>query len=144
MPYTKIKDKRANAALYRERNREKIRARNNSPKYKRQRKRWLKENRIWQRQRENDYRRNKRQRLLKSSCDICDICESRAHLVLDHSHDFAKKHCGHAPERHCKKCRRGTLCGNCNTGLGKFKENLLLLGNGKAGRYLKKWNRRTQ
>lgn len=56
-------------------------------------------------------------------CEICGcgVTEKTAHI--DHSHDQNKiKHI------------RGVLCGTCNTGLGKFKDNVELLN--KATKYL--------
>ena len=91
---------------------------------------------------EREYRRNFRLRLIGDR-DRCDICGDKAtHLCLDHCHEFAKQYCAHKPESHCVRCRRGVLCKNCNTGLGKFHENLALLGNGKIGRYIRKWNKK--
>jgi hypothetical protein len=56
-------------------------------------------------------------------CEICSkgVTEKTAHI--DHSHDSNRiKHI------------RGVLCNNCNTGLGKFKDNVDLLN--KAAKYL--------
>ncbi|PWT76233.1 MAG: hypothetical protein C5B59_07115 [Bacteroidetes bacterium] len=145
MPYKHVKDKRANAALYRARNRKAIRARANSPKYVAMRKvriAKLRKNpklheafKAWER----SYRKKRRMKIIGRK-KRCDICKRIIPLKIDHDHVFAKTHCNHgANGKHCKKCRRGRLCGNCNTALGKFQDNLLILGNGRAGRYIKKW-----
>jgi len=55
-------------------------------------------------------------------CDICgNTCTSGKRLALDHCHTTGKI--------------RGMLCGNCNTGLGKFKDSPEMLF--KAIEYLR-------
>jgi hypothetical protein len=53
----------------------------------------------------------------------CAICGSTHRLCVDHNHKAAR--------------RRGSLCFNCNVGLGAFKDSLELLE--KATMYLKKY-----
>lgn len=61
---------------------------------------------------------------------VCPICEKgsipdiTANLVIDHNHDNG--------------AARDWLCDSCNTGLGRFKDNVELLE--KAINYLKKYN----
>ena len=52
--------------------------------------------------------------------DHCEICGSTVNLHIDHNHKTNKV--------------RGRLCLNCNHGLGKFKDNKVLLR--KAMKYL--------
>ena len=54
-------------------------------------------------------------------CDICGHEPGKRKLVLDHCHETGKL--------------RGLLCGNCNKGLGFFKDNASVLE--LAIRYLK-------
>lgn len=54
------------------------------------------------------------------SCAICfNTFTSTAHIDHDHSCCPGRKACG--------KCVRGLLCRECNTGLGKFKDSMVLL-----------------
>ena len=53
---------------------------------------------------------------------ICDICDDPGKRYFDHCHKELKF--------------RGWLCNNCNTGLGKFKDSIEILG--KAITYLSK------
>lgn len=66
----------------------------------------------------------------------CAICgkqnASGRNLAVDHSHSCC------SGERSCGKCIRGLLCGNCNHGLGKFKDDPTLLA--AAVSYLNKNN----
>lgn len=59
---------------------------------------------------------------------VCAICKNKCiykdRLSVDHNHKTGKV--------------RGLLCGNCNTGLGKFKENVDLLE--KAQQYIQEHN----
>ncbi len=61
---------------------------------------------------------------------VCPICEKgsipdvTANVVIDHNHDNGKA--------------RDWLCDSCNTGLGRFKDNISLLE--KAIRYLQQYN----
>ncbi len=65
----------------------------------------------------------------QNSC--CAICrkpfEGTPHV--DHSHDCCPN------LRSCDKCRRGLLCEDCNLGLGRFKDSIIVLSN--AIQYLK-------
>jgi hypothetical protein len=63
------------------------------------------------------YRASKKAMLI----DHCEICNSKNDLCWDHCHNS-----GHF---------RGTLCNNCNAGLGFFKDDTTLLN--KAIQYLK-------
>lgn len=61
----------------------------------------------------------------EGACAICKkTCSSGFNLAVDHCHDT--------------KVIRGLLCQNCNTGLGKFKDNIEYLE--KAIQYLKDTN----
>lgn len=62
----------------------------------------------------------------KTKRGICDLCKSVCFPYKDHCHTTGKK--------------RGTLCLNCNTGIGMFKDNSVLLG--KAIEYLDKYRYR--
>lgn len=53
----------------------------------------------------------------------CDACKKEAKLVVDHDHKTGKL--------------RGMLCHHCNTAIGLFKENTVLMR--KAEQYLKKY-----
>lgn len=67
------------------------------------------------------------------TCAICDQpCPSGKRLHVDHDHSCCPgiKSCG--------KCVRGLLCTNCNNGLGRFKDDVALLG--KAITYLSSSN----
>ena len=59
---------------------------------------------------------------------VCVICSSPDNLVYDHCHTIAVG----------EKAFRGILCGNCNSGLGYFKDNTKLLQN--AVTYLNNFN----
>jgi cell division septum initiation protein DivIVA len=61
------------------------------------------------------------QELLNKQNNSCRICRKSfagkaAHIDHDHVCCPGKKSCG--------KCVRGLLCGNCNTALGRFKDNI--------------------
>ena len=141
MPYKDPQKRRENDAEYRKRNRQAIRDRSNSPQYKAMRRRWLDKNRAAWQTWERGYRKNARLKILagRKRCDICR-CIPKRRLIIDHDHAVALSRCNHAPNtKHCVSCRRGVLCDNCNTAIGKFHEDLKILGNGRAGRYLRKW-----
>lgn len=58
----------------------------------------------------------------RGKCAICREAETmERRLAVDHDHKCCpgKKSCG--------KCVRGLLCGNCNNGLGRFKDDVRLL-----------------
>ena len=59
--------------------------------------------------------------LQNGKCLICNNIENKRLLSVDHDHKTGKI--------------RGLLCSNCNTGLGNFKDNSILLE--KAIKYLK-------
>jgi hypothetical protein len=66
---------------------------------------------------------NAKNRLMKTAppkSKTCDICDDPGKKYFDHCHKELKF--------------RGWLCNNCNTGLGKFKDNIEILG--KAIKYL--------
>jgi hypothetical protein len=58
-------------------------------------------------------------------CAICGKVPSEhgweRSLAVDHDHACCPK------DRSCGKCIRGLLCAGCNTGLGKFYDNVELL-----------------
>lgn len=69
--------------------------------------------------------------LLKRGQGECDLCgKSSSKLVIDHDHNHCPRGYG------CSLCYRGMVCSNCNTGLGHFKDNPMLLL--KAIGYLKR------
>lgn len=83
----------------------------------------------------------RRARLLEghTTCDICKCVLTKPNL--DHNHDIAKNICGHlSNSSRCARCRRGVLCNNCNSAIGKFHEDLKVLDNAK--RYLRYWTRK--
>lgn len=52
-------------------------------------------------------------------CAICgETCSSGRRLAVDHDHA-----CCPDPAKSCGKCIRGLLCGSCNQGVGKFRDN---------------------
>lgn len=59
----------------------------------------------------------------KGGCAICgDIeCHTGKSLAVDHDHRCCPGN------RSCGKCVRGILCNHCNNGLGKFKDDPMLL-----------------
>ena len=63
------------------------------------------------------------QQMLIDSNGICPICDCKRTLHIDHNHQTGKV--------------RGLICTSCNTGLGKFKDNIELLTN--ALKYLKRY-----
>jgi hypothetical protein len=66
--------------------------------------------------------------LLKKQNYCCGICEKPR---SDFKIDFAVDHC------HLTGTIRGLLCGNCNNGLGRFKDNTNIVG--KAFLYLQRY-----
>ena len=74
--------------------------------------------------------------LLEAQGGGCAICGTstpgmgHAHLSVDHDHAC----CPH--ERSCGKCIRGLLCGPCNNGLGRFRDDPERLR--KAASYLER------
>ena len=49
---------------------------------------------------------------------------------VDHNHECCK------PRTSCEKCRRGLLCSDCNLGLGRFADDIVILE--RAIQYLKR------
>jgi len=79
-----------------------------------------------------DYRKrqSERQRLRRHGIDpdnftpssTCDICgDKQETLAIDHDHDCC------SGKYSCGSCIRGFLCNNCNNGLGRFRDDPLLL-----------------
>jgi len=62
-----------------------------------------------------------------NGCAICGKIEKSKYLNVDHNHNTGKV--------------RGLLCMDCNTGIGKFKDNLNILQN--AINYLRSYNEHT-
>ena len=62
----------------------------------------------------------------KGMCAICGIHQSeiKKSFAVDHNHKTGQI--------------RGLLCGNCNLGLGNFRESIEIIDKTKS--YLKKWN----
>lgn len=60
------------------------------------------------------------EKLSASGCAICGVSAGSRRLCVDHDHKTGKI--------------RGILCGNCNSGLGRFKDDPELLR--KAAQYL--------
>ena len=58
----------------------------------------------------------------------CGICGSRENMQIDHDHSCCPG------SKSCGKCVRGALCGNCNAGLGHFRDDVSKLR--KAIEYL--------
>ena len=65
--------------------------------------------------------RQKIKKLAPQQSLTCDLCKKECKTVMDHDHKTLTF--------------RGWLCNDCNTGLGKFKDNPILLS--KAVDYLK-------
>lgn len=70
-----------------------------------------------------------KQERLKNQNNKCALCEE--------NFDFIKKNSIHIDHCHKTNIVRGILCNNCNSGLGRFKDNIELLE--KAILYLKKY-----
>lgn len=76
-----------------------------------------------------DPRRFKRHNLSKEDYDVllnkyngkCWICKFNNARHIDHDHLCC------SGSWSCGKCVRGLLCSNCNTGIGLFKDNQILL-----------------
>lgn len=63
-----------------------------------------------------------------SACEICGV--KQINLFIDHNHSCCPSGKG------CPNCFRGMLCNKCNSGLGSFKDDPVLLK--KAIEYLKR------
>lgn len=81
--------------------------------------------------------------LFKKQSGRCAICgttkpdtlsSGKKYLSLDHDHRCC------SGIKSCGKCIRGLLCGNCNRGLGQFKDNVLIMK--KACNYLLNYEKR--
>lgn len=61
--------------------------------------------------------------LLESQGGVCAICKSpdSRNLAVDHDHSCCPGN------NSCGQCVRGLLCSECNTGLGRFKDNVDLM-----------------
>ena len=71
----------------------------------------------------------------EGACAICgstDPGSKRRNFSIDHDHKCCPK------DKSCVKCRRGLLCGVCNSSLGGFRDDPELLR--KAADYIEKWN----
>lgn len=126
MPYKDPQAKKDNARKYRERKKESMkayqdeyRATHDFTEYKRE----------WHaRKRFDKYGITKDdfELMLSNQKGLCDICDTpfneQTRPYIDHCHDTGQV--------------RGLLCMNCNTGLGHFRDNQLLLN--KAIEYLNK------
>jgi hypothetical protein len=67
-------------------------------------------------------------------CAICfAVFTEENPPCVDHDHRCCSK-----KAKSCGKCIRGLLCGACNHGLGKFREDVQNLSN--AIKYVEKWN----
>ena len=64
------------------------------------------------------------------ACAICGQVPEDQRLSVDHDHDC----CGKG--RACKRCIRGLLCRGCNTGLGAFQDDWVLMT--RAAGYLQR------
>lgn len=62
------------------------------------------------------------ERLLRDQGGRCAICREHGELHVDHDHACCPSKAGC-----CGKCVRGLLCGNCNNGLGRFKDDIMRL-----------------
>ena len=72
--------------------------------------------------------------ILELQGDACAICRSKFGNELGHRLAVDHDHACCPGKRSCGKCIRGILCGSCNLGLGKFRDDPILLG--KAIKYL--------
>jgi hypothetical protein len=71
-------------------------------------------------------------KMLESQNGVCAICENECNTGRNLAIDHDRSCC--SGRRSCGKCIRGLLCGNCNNGLGRFKDDINLLN--KAIQYL--------
>lgn len=75
---------------------------------------------------------------LESQGSVCPICgrhqdtQTKA-FAVDHNHECC------AGTKTCGKCIRDLLCGDCNAGLGFFRDNVEAMTRGVA--YLQKWSK---
>jgi hypothetical protein len=103
--------------------------------------RYREENRAGIRVKLMQHYHDRRARILagRTNCDICGCAVAKPRI--DHNHEIAKRICGHlSNSSHCERCRRGVLCNNCNTAIGKLHENIKVLD--KAKRYLRYWTKK--
>lgn len=78
------------------------------------------------------------EKMVSSQNNLCAICqnpETRKSRVANAPTRLSIDHC-HSCRKNRKKDVRGLLCHDCNTGIGKFKDNIDLME--KAIEYLKK------
>ena len=67
-------------------------------------------------------------------CAICKKDIEMGKFSVDHNHKCCNYRVG-CQSKSCGKCVRGFLCRNCNSGIGLFKESIILIEN--AARYMK-------
>jgi hypothetical protein len=84
--------------------------------------------------------------LLASQDGRCAICGTRdpdqgwgQGWATDHDHALAATH-AHPPQRGCRLCVRGILCGACNAGIGQLRDDSRIVA--AALSYLRAWEAR--
>lgn len=69
----------------------------------------------------------------KGCCAICGVSAGVKRLHIDHDH-AVQCQCDRSS---CTICRRGLLCGNCNTAIGMLKDDTQIMTNAIA--YIERW-----